>query len=88
MPASDSILYERFQKNGQEYECIISPTGEHLRYAGLCTKFQVTLKLEQDESLKQFSLFSMGDGHWMPDDRNAIDPWLADSIGRIIVENF
>jgi len=88
MFAPDKVLYERFQKNGQEYECVISPKEEHLQYGGLCPQFKVIVNLPKDERLIQFALISLGDGHWLPSDRNLVDPWLADAIGRIIVENF
>jgi len=84
---SDKILYERFQKNGQEYECVISPKEEHLKYGGLCLHFHVILKLPKEQII-QFALSSLGDGHWLPDDRDGVDPWLADALGRIIVEYF
>jgi len=88
MFAPDKILYERFQKNGKEYECVISPKEEQLKYGGLCLQFHIILKLPDNEDFIQFDLFSLGDGHWLPDNRNLADPWLADTIGRIIVENF
>ena len=38
-------LYERFQKNGLEYECVISPNEEQLTQNDSCVQFQVILKI-------------------------------------------
>lgn len=84
----NKILYETFEKNGSEYECVISPKEEESGYHGYPVQFHVILKLPLQTNYIRFLLHSTADGHWVPNQKKLIDPWMADAIGRIIVENF
>jgi len=81
-------LYERFQKNGLEYECVISPISEQSKQVECHVQFQVILKTPRQADFIRFLLSSTRDGHWAPDEKKLVDPWMADAIGKIIVENF
>jgi hypothetical protein len=66
----DKGLYERFQKNGLEYECVISPIGEQSEHNDYHVQFQVILKIPRQTDFIRFLLSSTGDGHWAPDQKN------------------
>jgi hypothetical protein len=82
------ILYECFEKKGLKYECVISPKDEQSMYDACQAKFLVIMKLPQQNNYVRFVLSSAGNGHWEPNERKLIDPWIADVIGRIILENY
>jgi hypothetical protein len=82
------MVYECFEKNKSIYECVISPNMESEGYNETQVQFHVILKLPGHDDYLIFRLYSTGDGHWCPDKKKLIDPWVADAIGRIIVENF
>lgn len=84
----NKILYESFQKNGSVYECVISPREEQSEFNQYQVQFHIILKLPRQSNYIRFKLFSTGDGHWKPDEKKFVDPWMADAIGRIIIENF
>lgn len=84
----NKVLYESLEKNGLEYECVISPTEEPSAYNDYHVQFHIILKLPRQTNYIRFVLYSTRDGHWMPDEKKLVDPWMADAIGRIIMENF
>ena len=85
---SDKRVYECFEKNRSIYECVISPNKEGAEYRESDVQFHVILKPPYQNEYLIFQLYSTGDGHWCPDNKKLIDPWVADAIGRIIVENY
>jgi len=82
----NKVIQERFEKNGLLYDCIICP--EDHQYDDYRIQFHVFLKIPQQSKNFRFKLLSTGDGHWQPDEKKYIDPWIADAIGRIILDNF
>ena len=38
-------------------------------------------------SICQFHIEKDDEGRWIPDERKVIDPWIADNIGHIIINN-
>lgn len=88
MLSPNHVLHQCFEKNGLQYECAISPLLPLDAYFNNTPRFNVLLKTPTNMSDIGFLLFPSGDSHWMPDQRRLVDPWLADVIGRIIMENF
>ena len=84
----NKILNESFEKHGLKYDCVISPKEEQSEYNEYQVQFHIILKLPRQSNYIRFVLFSTGDGHWQPDQKKLIDPWVADALGRIIIENF
>lgn len=88
MLPSEKVLYDCFEKNGFRYECVISPKAHKSHNNQNEVQFHVILKLPNQANYLRFKLLSTRDGHWEPDEKRLVDPWMADAIGRIIVENF
>lgn len=81
------ILVGAFEKNGLVYHVLITPElndedpiMRRNRYRGV---FLHPLK----RNICQFHIEKDEDGRWIPDERKAIDPWIADNIGHIIHNN-
>jgi hypothetical protein len=79
---TDNIIRERFARNGVHYDCTIAPKG------GGCKQFQVLLVSSEENDFLTFNIMPSGDGHWLPDNTRRVDPWLADIIGNIIIDNY
>ena len=84
----NKILYECFEKQELMYECVISPKHEKSAADPHEASFHVILKMPNQNNYIRFDLSSSGDGHWEPNERKLVDPWMADVIGRIILDNY
>ena len=81
------ILVGAFEKNRLVYHVLITPEINEdqdiihqSRYRGV---FLHPLK----RSICQFHIEKDDEGRWIPDERKVIDPWIADNIGHIIINN-
>ena len=83
-PKKAPVIYEVFRKHKTWYECLISPHESGFE----CSAFDVVCRKLAYPYFISFILTSSNDGHWVPDDTRLIDPWLADVIGQIILNNF
>lgn len=78
------VLHETFQRNGVYYDCTIAPGEVNAE----CSRFHVLMTTSAQRAFSSFDIMPSGDGHWLPDDTKAIDPWMADIIGKIILDNY
>jgi hypothetical protein len=81
---ANNFIQERFARNGITYDCTIAPNT----YAASGAEFQVMLVNTRDSHFSMFNITPSGDGHWLPDNRQVVDPWLADIIGKLILDNY
>ena len=85
---SEDMMVGAFEKNGLIYHVLIANDSEddpeNLIPEG---KFKGIFLHPLEKNIHLFYICLNEDGHWIPDNRKIIDPWVADCIGELIENN-
>jgi len=81
------ILVGAFEKNGLVYHVLITPDINEEQDIIQSDRYRGVFLHPLKRSICQFHIEKDDEGRWIPDEREAIDPWIADNIGHIIINN-
>lgn len=81
--AGFNVVVGSFEKNGTIYHAAITAPVKSCNESVLVHEFKVLFSHPQKKTVS-FNIKLDANGQWIPDNRELIDPWIANNIGTII----